>query len=121
MPIVTAPAPPLSAIRRKYEVYTHTIASANNAGAVPVVLLNITGRGILVSYGFLADQDETVTVGTNFDGAGLTNIDIGPSGAGDGILSPSLTIMKGFETSLVVQMDLGAAGQGWFWAVALVE
>ena len=120
MPGIENPGIQALDVWRKLGDFTPAITSiADNAGGGRV-MHNITGRGTWISAGVIADQDETITLSYNKDGAGAVNVTIGPFGTG-APGAQNMPLFIGFETSLVVEMMLAAPGQAWFWSVAVVE
>lgn len=106
---------------RKLEDFTPAITSIIDNNGAGRVMHNITGRGTWVSAGLTIDDDDTCTLSYNVDGAGPVNVTIGPWGVAGQAQIQNMPLFIGFETSLVVEMMLGAAGQAWFWSVAMVE
>lgn len=117
MVTVTGPGASVEGIRRMYELYTPTLSVLPDNDLVFVVVLDITGRGILVSLGAEGDDDNNKLVKITIDGAVIFD-DVMSSQESAGT---SITLMQGFATDCKVEMKLGAAVAGQFWGYALVE
>lgn len=117
MPSVSAPAPSLDSIQRIYEGYTPTLSVIVDNDAVFVDVLDITGRGILVSIGAEGDDDQTKIAKITIDSSVVYNDIISAQDSA----GTDIVLFQGFDTNCKVEMKLGGATVARFRGFALVE
>lgn len=102
---------------RGLEAYTPTVNIQLDNNAAYVVLLDITGRGFLASFGWSTETAD-VTWRITIDGVIVIN-GVQMNKANND--APSITSMWAFATDCKVEVKGGAAAEFRAWAMANVE
>ena len=109
---------------RKLSDFTPAIVSNPDNDATWVSMHNITGRGTWISIMatvVVAGANRHVEVRYNIDGAGLVAFDFTDTIGVNSHFGSELTMLVGFDVSLIVDMRLSAATSAQFLSVAIVE